>query len=164
MKIIPWFDWKYSATKDWNIYSHIWKGRFLKPFLNSRGYRQVRLLNRKLYLVHRLVALTYIPNPDMKIQINHIDWNTINNCLENLEWCTQKENMIHSVKILWRRYLSVESKCKKPIRNIDIKGKIISSFSSLTEASKNTWLAICWISRCANWKQEHCWWYFWEYF
>lgn len=50
------------------------------------------------FLVHRLVALTFIKNPDNKPFVNHIDNNTFNNNVSNLEWCTHEENMIHAQK------------------------------------------------------------------
>lgn len=80
----------------------------LKKFLSSSGYESVYLYNgskksRKAYRVHRLVALTFIPNPDKKPYINHKDGVKNNNCVENLEWVTQSENMRHAVDVLHRK-------------------------------------------------------------
>ena len=64
-------------------------------------YRRVTLCvgnTTKRYLVHQLVALHFIPNPENKPCINHIDNNGENNHTDNLEWCTHKENMLHSEK------------------------------------------------------------------
>lgn len=51
----------------------------------------------KLHHVCRLVAKTFIPNPENKPEVNHIDFNPCNNCVRNLEWTTRKENHTHSV-------------------------------------------------------------------
>lgn len=72
--------------------------RTIKPSLNKKGYPQVCLQNRKSYRVHRLVAETFIPNPENLPEVNHIDGNKLNNHIDNLEWCTTKENINHAIK------------------------------------------------------------------
>jgi len=52
------------------------------------------------FLIHRLVAMTFLPNPFFKKEINHIDGDRFNNRLDNLEWVTRKENSIHSTHVL----------------------------------------------------------------
>jgi len=52
----------------------------------------------KIHLVHRLIALHFIPNPENKPCINHKDLNRLNNNIDNLEWCTYSENSIHAYK------------------------------------------------------------------
>ena len=69
-------------------------GRKLKQTI-KKGYCNVYLYNedgRKFFLVHRLVAQAFIPNPNNYPEINHKDENPLNNCAENLEWCTSKYN------------------------------------------------------------------------
>ena len=78
------------------------KGKVLKQTKTSTGYLKVELCKdgRKISTkVHRIVAMAFIENPDGKPNINHIDNNPLNNNVKNLEWCTQKENMIHARKI-----------------------------------------------------------------
>jgi hypothetical protein len=74
-------------------------GKILKAHL-LKGYPTISLRDqegkKKNYLVHRLVAMTYIPNPDNKPFVNHLDGDTTNFKVDNLEWCTQKENIYHS--------------------------------------------------------------------
>ena len=69
--------------------------RELTYTLNNRGYFSVGI-RRKTFMVHRLVALAFIPNPEQKPHVNHIDGNKLNNHVSNLEWCTAKENNLHA--------------------------------------------------------------------
>ena len=73
----------------------------LKNHINDSGYCVVELhknKSRKVFRVHRLVAELFITNEQQKPCVNHIDGNKLNNCVDNLEWVTYKENMIHAVK------------------------------------------------------------------
>ena len=70
------------------------------------GYLEVGLyLNKKRYFrrVHRLVAEAFIPNTKHLPQINHKDGNVKNNCVDNLEWCTCQDNLLHSFRVLHRK-------------------------------------------------------------
>lgn len=76
------------------------KPHIMKPFDNGIGYLRVTLRNvnhkAKKHYIHRLVAEAFIPNPENKPNVNHKDCNTKNNCKDNLEWCTQSENIQYS--------------------------------------------------------------------
>lgn len=61
------------------------------------GYPTIKYKN-KAYRVHRLVAEKYIPNPDNLPFVNHKDGNKVNNCVDNLEWCTQRQNVHHALR------------------------------------------------------------------
>lgn len=83
-----------------------YKGRvkILKPFVDKDGYLQIALTRSKKFKVHRLVAQAFISNPNAKPQINHIDGNKMNNHVGNLEWCTDRENNRHAIKMKLRTY------------------------------------------------------------
>lgn len=99
---------KYEITKDgkvWNIKQNFYMKQFkniLKHRPNNQSYLRINLINKngkpKKVMVHRLVGLAYIPNPDKKPFINHKDGNKHNNKKENLEWITNQENCIHASK------------------------------------------------------------------
>lgn len=58
----------------------------------------------KNVLIHRAVALAFIPKPDGKDFVNHIDGNPQNNVVENLEWVTRSENCLHAVRVLGKKH------------------------------------------------------------
>lgn len=76
-----------------------WKQRILKLKTDKNGYKRVTLWKNKKphdYLVHRLVAIAYLPVVTYKECVNHMDGNPSNNHLGNLEWCDYRENLIHA--------------------------------------------------------------------
>lgn len=99
-KDIKGYEGLYSISKD--AYIRNAKGFVTNGWEHSKlGYRKVRLYKKgkyKDYYLHRLVAITFIPYEKGREIVNHKDCNPKNNKLDNLEWCTQKENMVHAVK------------------------------------------------------------------
>lgn len=91
---------KYLISDLGCVYS-IKRNIFLKLQTNRYGYLYVDLCKngkRKHFTIHRLLANAFIFNPDNKPEVNHKDGNKLNNCIENLEWCTPLENTLHAHK------------------------------------------------------------------
>lgn len=89
----------------WNGHRYIKREQLLNPYKQQSGrnyYRSVVKLKKnkksKDYRVHQLVAKAFIDNPNNYKIINHKDGNPLNNRVENLEWCTQKENVRHAIE------------------------------------------------------------------
>ena len=85
----------YEITRDGRVINKL-TNHTLSPQPNGKGYLRVSI-GKKLYFVHRLVAMQYIPNPNNYEQVNHKDGDKTNNSVENLEWVTNQGNRTHAV-------------------------------------------------------------------
>lgn len=142
--------------------------RELKTHPNNRGYLTLLLTkdstsSRKL--VHRLVAEAFIPNPENKLEVNHIDGNKANNSVNNLEWATRQENNVHALNTglrtalagkhasfygkrhteQTRKKMSQNSVYSKRIRCIETGDiyKSIQEASNITGVNRNSISAVC---------------------
>lgn len=91
------------------------KGKILKPQIDKKGYYRIGLTKnhkQKFYLVHRLVAETFIPNVYNEPIINHKNGNKLDNHISNLEWCTQQYNIQHAYNTGLKMGVSAEHKGK----------------------------------------------------
>lgn len=129
----------YKVSDDGEVYSLHKKGfnglYKMKKEVDVCGYYRVALCKNGKHIrkrVSRLVAEAFIPNPDNKEIVNHIDYDRKNNNVRNLEWCTQKENVIHSTSA--RRY---DNNRAIPLFCVTENGEIIE-YPSMVEASRYT--------------------------
>lgn len=98
LRDIPEYEGHYAATKDGRIWSHKQK-KFLKACGELDNYQVVMLSKDgegKMYYVHRLIALAWIPNPNNYPQVNHKDEHKDHNWADNLEWCSVAYNLKYS--------------------------------------------------------------------
>lgn len=99
----------------------------LDPPVSTDGYKFVRI-GSKVYPLQRVIALAFIPNPENKPEVNHIDGDKTNNAVSNLEWVTKSENIMHALK-------TGLFKNKKPHKRLDcINLKILRIRADLTQA------------------------------
>lgn len=119
---------------------------FLSPMVDKDGYKKVALCKHskyKCFFVHRLVAQAYIPNPENKPTVDHIDANIRNNSVNNLRWATHHEQMEN---------INLKKKRIKPI--ICIETGII--YNGITDAHKRLGLNLGHLSECVNGKRQTC--------
>ena len=155
--------------------SNLGRIRILKIMIlqeTKHGYISINLYKNgksRRQTVHRLVAKHFIPNLQNKRCVNHIDSNRKNNRVDNLEWCTDKENMQHSMKYgysknLLDRLQKIREKRKKKINQYDLDGNFIKQWNSLTEAAKMLGKKKCGaISNCCKNRNKTAYGYKWQY-
>lgn len=119
--------------------------KILKPDYRNEYLYVVLYKNHKskAIAVHRLVAKMFIPNPENKVQVNHIDGNKTNNKVKNLEWCSPKENVIHSNRVLCRGR-------GRGIKQYSKEGTFIQKWVNAYQASENTGICRRNINACVN--------------
>lgn len=129
----------YEVSSLGRVKSLPWDGHhkteiILKPYKMRSGYLQVSLYSngggQKRYLIHRLVAMAFLNNPDNLPQVNHIDGNKANNALSNLEWTTVSENNLHACYVLQNK---TGNTAPKNIRCIET-GEVFSSIRNAARA------------------------------
>ena len=146
---------KRDGYKDCMVF---FRGKILTPMLNF-GYYRVAMIpengKRRQYLIHRLVAEAFIPNPNHLPMINHKDEVKSNNTVGNLEWCDALYNNNYGT----RNERLFESVCKPRMRAVlqyDKDGNLIQQFKSLSEASRVTGIEVQYIhSACHNRERRH---------
>ena len=131
---------RYLITSDGTVINRE-TGHVMKQLVNTGGYYYVQLsINKKhrCRTVHRLLAEAFIPNPDKKPYINHIDGDRKNNAIENLEWCTAQENTDHAAKVLQRltQYQEYNKKNSIPVQGTYPDGTKTAIFPSMGAASR----------------------------
>ena len=145
--------------------SLVYKDEKIMKQKTNRGYKIIELNKNgksKRFQVHRLVALTFIPNIENKPYIDHIDGCRINNKLENLRWVTHKENMNNPITINRIRKIKrkkgcenplyqEKSPCSKPVLQYDLQGNLIGRYTCVHEAARKLGLLVSNIARvCRN--------------
>lgn len=138
--------------------TRIRKGKILTPVKTNRGYLRVEMCSNakaKLNLVHRLVAMAFIPNPNNLTEVNHKDCNKLNNYVGNLEWVSSSENKIHA-------FTNKLYKTEKSI--IQIKnGIVIKEYKSAKECERLTGFCSVSIGKVALGKRKSAYGYQWSF-
>ena len=144
----------YRIDKDGSIWSNL-SNKYLKPQKTKNGYLRVELQGKK-YLIHRLVAEKYIPNPNNLPCVNHKDFNRANNNVENLEWCSYEYNSNYSGCVE-----AMANSHKKPVNQFTLEGELVKTWDSAAEASRE--LGITGVYRGANGTRKTVGGFIWKY-
>lgn len=171
---IPGYENLYSVSDKGEVFSHITDG-LLAPKRSNAGYLRVTLCkgknSHKTYSVHRLVAMTFIPNPHNKSTVNHINEVKTDNRVENLEWATNAEQNTHGTRIAramahtdWQKrntkidYATVAEKhdyqaqhmCGRKYVKAMKNGEVVGVFRSQREAASACGVHVSKVSACVN--------------
>ena len=171
----------YMINREGQVKSNL-TNKILKPIKHKSGYIVVGLRKdgeSKTVKVHRLLAKAFIPNPNNKPHVDHINGVRDDNRLENLRWCTNKENQnfelarINNSKALKGRRQSSESVEKraktlqksigKKVNQYTLDGEFVASYNSFNEAARITGIWEASIRNCCIGKHQHAGGYIWKF-
>ena len=133
---IPGYEGMYEVSNLGRV-KNVETGRILKPGKDSRGYLQAGLYKNGIvrkFLIHRLVAQSFIQNPNNYPEINHRDEDKTNNAVSNLEWCTRDYNNNYSLA--------------KPVLQYDLLGNLIKEWPSASKVEEELGIWQTSISAC----------------
>lgn len=170
-KDVPNYEGLYQISNLGNVKSlratcHHNKIKILKPICADGKYLRVSLYKNKVhkfYMVHRLVAISFIPNPYNKPEVNHLNGNKFDNKASNLEWCTSSENKKHAFKLglnkgskPWKGKNGFDNHSSKAVLQYNPESKkIIRIYGSIAEASRNTGCLPSKIVKCCKGTAKH---------
>lgn len=166
-KDIPDYEGLYQASSLGKIKSLNFNGtgkeKIMKPRTGNRYYMIALWKNgvRKDFLLHRIIAKTFIPNVDNKPYVNHKDENCFNNSIDNLMWCTHKENMNWGTRN--KRISKHNGKIKK-VNQYDLQDNFIKQWRCINDFFKenNMKLGTC-ITECCKGRKKTAYGYRWKY-
>ena len=162
-------DRKIKKKSRWGtiINYHI-KEKILIPIKLNNDYFKVSLSKDNdvnSYLIHRLVAETFIPNPNNLPCINHKDEDKSNNCVKNLEWCTVLYNNTYGTKLKKQSEKQINNpKSSKKINQYDLEGNFIKTWESMNEIHRQLGIYSQHIYRCCNNKRKSTGGFKWSYY
>lgn len=137
---------------------------YIKSRLDKDGYVRYTLSLKgktKMAFAHRLVAEAFIPNPNNLPQVNHIDGNKQNNHVDNLEWCTIRENNIHALKTGLRDMKN--NKLSKKVGQYDLNNKLINTFLSSADVERKLGICSAHVRNCCRGKLKTYKGFIWKY-
>lgn len=147
-----------------NDYHSYWKDeKLMSPAPHDKGYLKIKLLKKgeaKSFFIHRIIAVAFIPNPENKPQVNHINGIKADNRIENLEWCTASDNLKHAYNTgLQPKDRNIkrisDSPNAIPVYQYDMSGNLIRQWGSLFEAHLTGLYNKSGISECCSGKRSH---------
>ena len=151
----------YLANRDGNIYNLNWKRtgtmRKVKQHKQTAGYLYFNK-NNKPYLVHRFIAELFLPNPNNLPEINHKDENKLNNCVDNLEWCTYGYNNSYGTARIRAR-----AKRSKRVSQYTMNGEWLATYFNAETAEKISGTTASNIHDCCKGKRKYSKGYIWKY-